>query len=211
MKKALLLIDLENDFCRNGALAVPDGDAVIAVANQAMTLCRRAAMPVVASLDWHPADHGSFAVNAGGKIGDSGMLDGLPQTWWPVHCVQNTPGAQLHPKLQQQEIQHLVHKGLHANIDSYSAFYDNGHRSQTDLDAWLRARDIRQLIIMGLATDYCVKYTVLDALSLGYSVDLLVDGCRGVNLAPGDSERALDHMRRQGAKLVTLPEFSQRV
>lgn len=208
MKKTLLLIDLQNDFCNGGALAVPDGDAVIAVANRAMATCRQRGMPVAASLDWHPADHRSFAVNVGEKVGTSGMLDDLPQTWWPVHCVQNSHGAKLHPELEKHGIQRLIYKGVHTNIDSYSAFYDNGHRSQTELDAWLRAQDIHALIVMGLATDYCVKYTVLDALKLGYSVEVLADGCRGVDLAPGDSQRALEEMRRQGAKLITLSDLA---
>lgn len=211
MQQALILIDLQNDFCRGGALAVPDGDAVIPVANQAMAVCRRAAIPVAASLDWHPADHGSFAVNSGGQVGATGVLDGLPQIWWPVHCVRQSRGAELHPDLDIGGISQRIYKGRQANIDSYSAFYDNGHRSQTDLQDWLRERDIGRLIVMGLATDYCVKFTVLDALSLGYRVDVLAEGCRGVDLTPGDSDRALEEMRRHGANPITLAELEQRL
>lgn len=206
MNSALLLIDLQNDFCPGGALAVPDGDAVITVANQAMACYRRSGFPVVATLDWHPRHHGSFAVNAGAEVGDTGLLDGLSQVWWPVHCVQDTPGAQLHPRLHQQWIDKKIRKGQQPEIDSYSAFFANGHRAQTELDDWLRALDITHLTLMGLATDYCVKYSVLDALSLGYRTDVLVEGCRGVNLAADDSSRALAEMRRRGARLVTLDE-----
>ncbi|WP_410015261.1 bifunctional nicotinamidase/pyrazinamidase [Sodalis sp. C49] len=211
MNSALLLIDLQNDFCPGGALAVAEGDAVISVANQAMAFCRRSGFPVAASLDWHPRQHGSFAVNAGARVGDTGMLDGLSQVWWPVHCVQDTPGAQLHPQLHQQWIDKKILKGRQPEIDSYSAFFDNGHRQQTELDDWLRALDITHLTVMGLATDYCVKFTVLDALSLGYRTDVLTEGCRGVNLDAGDSQRALEEMRRHGARLVTLDEMMRGV
>ncbi|NDL62462.1 bifunctional nicotinamidase/pyrazinamidase [Acerihabitans arboris] len=211
MNSALLLIDLQNDFCPGGALAVADGDAVISVANQAMAFCRRTGIPVVASLDWHPRHHGSFAVNAGNEVGGAGLLDGLPQVWWPVHCVQDTPGAQLHPRLHYQWIDKKILKGRQPDIDSYSAFFDNGHRGQTELDDWLRALGITHLTVMGLATDYCVKFTVLDALSLGYRTDVLAEGCRGVNLAAGDSRQALEEMRRHGARLVTLDEVMRGV
>ncbi|TKI08167.1 bifunctional nicotinamidase/pyrazinamidase [Martelella alba] len=207
MKQALILIDLQNDFCQGGALAVPDGDAVIPVANEAMTVSRRRGIPVVASIDWHPADHRSFAINSGGEIGELGELEGLPQVWWPVHCVQHSPGAQLHPALNAAGIDQRVYKGCQTDIDSYSAFYDNGHRGRTVLHAWLKERNISALLIMGLATDYCVKFTVLDALSLGYTVMVLTDGCRGVDLTPGDSGAALEAMRMAGARLATLVDF----
>jgi len=207
MGKALLLIDLQNDFCQGGALAVPGGDEVIDVANQAMACCQRAGIPVVASLDWHPADHGSFAVNAGQEVGRIGILDGLPQMWWPAHCVQGSEGARLHPRLDQQGITKRLYKGQQAKIDSYSAFFDNGHRRQTELDDWLRAHNITHLTVMGLATDYCVKFTVLDALSLGYRVEVISTGCRAVNLAPSDGSRAISEMRARGASEIRLAEF----
>ncbi len=208
MKQALLLIDLQNDFCPGGALAVPDGDKVIAVANRAIAFCRREGIPVVASLDWHPSNHGSFAANAGGRVGETGLLDGLPQVWWPVHCVQDTTGAQLHPELDAESIRRRIYKGRQADIDSYSAFYDNGHRAQTELHAYLQAQGVHSLSIMGLATDYCVIHTVQDALSLGYAVDVIRDGCRGVDLHPGDSARAMEEMQRRGAGLISLAEFA---
>ncbi|ATA17888.1 nicotinamidase/pyrazinamidase [Gibbsiella quercinecans] len=209
MNTALLLIDLQNDFCHGGALAVKDGDATIAVANQAMAASAARGEPVVASQDWHPADHRSFAVNSHSEVGTLGELEGLPQIWWPVHCVQGSHGAAFHPQLHQQAITQVVKKGLDPAIDSYSAFFDNGHRAATALDGWLKANNIRQLAVMGLATDYCVKFTVLDALLLGYSVKVIVDGCRGVNLQPDDSELALQTMHQAGAELITLAAFVQ--
>ncbi|SLM63170.1 MULTISPECIES: bifunctional nicotinamidase/pyrazinamidase [Dickeya] len=207
MNRALLLVDIQNDFCSGGALAVSGGDEVVAVANQAMYACQQAGVPVIAIQDWHPASHRSFAINSGTRVGEVGELEGLPQVWWPVHCVQNSPGADLHPELDRNAIVSVIHKGTYDDIDSYSAFFDNDHRTCTALHDWLRARNITRLSIMGLATDYCVKFTVLDALELEYQTEILVDGCRGVNLRPRDSQQALDVMVKHGATLTTLPSF----
>ncbi len=135
-------------------------------------------IPVIASQDWHPANHGSFASQHQVAVYSQGMLDGLPQTFWPDHCVQNSEGAALHPLLKQKAINRIFHKGENPLVDSYSAFFDNGRRQKTTLDEWLREHNIGELIIMGLATDYCVKFTVLDALQLGYRVNVITDGCR---------------------------------
>lgn len=208
MKSALLLVDLQNDFCHGGALAVQDGDAVIAVANRAIAMCQAQGVRVVASQDWHPYNHGSFAPNAGTEPWTTGELDGLPQVWWPVHCVQEQPGAAFHPQLNSQAVDYVVRKGQNNNIDSYSAFFDNGHRAATTLHDWLRSQQIERLVVMGLATDYCVKFTVLDALELGYQVALLEEGCRGVNLNPHDSQTAIDQMQQAGAVLTLISELS---
>jgi len=200
--KALILIDLQNDFCSGGALAVDQGERVIAVANRYAAEFYRLQQPVVATLDWHPANHGSFATNAGQPVGTLGELDGLPQVWWPDHCVQHTPGAELHPQLEQRYLTTQIYKGQQPLVDSYSAFFDNGHRQKTALDEWLRSRGVTSLTIMGLATDYCVKYSVLDALALGYQVEVVTEGCRGVNLSPRDSEIALAEMAAQGAVIL---------
>lgn len=201
-QQALLLIDLQNDFCRGGALAVKDGDEVIAVANYYAAEFRQRQQPVLATLDWHPADHGSFASNAGEQPWTLGELAGLPQVWWPDHCVQHTHGADLHPLLNEDFITERVFKGEEAQVDSYSGFYDNGHRKKTRLDALLKAQGITALTVLGLATDYCVKYTVLDALAAGYTVTVISAGCRGVDLNPGDSARALEEMQAQGAVIL---------
>ncbi|CNE56311.1 bifunctional nicotinamidase/pyrazinamidase [Yersinia nurmii] len=211
MKTALLLIDLQNDFCPAGALAVTDGDKVIEVANQAIELCQKWDYPIIASQDWHPANHRSFAVNSNAQPGTIGDLNGLAQVWWPVHCVQHQPGADFHPHLNNSAIQQVFRKGQDPEIDSYSAFFDNGRRAKTELDDWLKAQSINRLFIMGLATDYCVKYSVLDALALGYETWVITEGCRGVNLQPQDSELALIEMQSAGAQLVLLPQIAERL
>lgn len=201
-RQALLLIDLQNDFCSGGALAVSEADRTIAVGNRLAAGFHQRGEPVIATLDWHPAGHGSFASNAGTQPGTLGELHGLPQVWWPDHCVQHSHGAQLHPQLNQALLTLQVCKGENPDIDSYSAFYDNGQRHQTQLHAWLQANGITALTIMGLATDYCVKYSVLDALALAYQVTVVSAGCRGVNLQADDSEKALAEMALAGAKII---------
>src|ERR1035437_476822 len=161
--KALLLIDIQNDFLPTGALPVPEGDMIVPVANQLM----RKFEHVIATQDWHPANHGSFATNhSGKKSGDMITLAGLPQILWPVHCVQDTPGAQFAAALDRARITHVTRKGTDSAIDSYSGFFDNGHKKSTGLHDYLRARNITDLTILGLATDYCVKFSALDARQL---------------------------------------------
>jgi nicotinamidase/pyrazinamidase len=197
--KTLLLIDIQNDFLPGGALAVPEGDQIIPIVNELMPQFDL----IVATQDWHPADHASFAVNhAGLAVFDQIELDGLPQTLWPVHCVQDTGGALLAAALNQGLIARVFPKGMNARIDSYSGFYDNGHRAATGMGDWLREQGVRELTIAGLATDYCVKFTVLDALSEGFGVKVLAKACRGVNLSPGDVDRALADMAAAGADVV---------
>ena len=131
-------------------------------------------------------------------------LNGLPQILWPVHCVQNTPGAAFAPALRIDRITEIFRKGTDPAIDSYSGFFDNGHRRSTGLDVYLKARGVSDVYIMGLATDYCVKFSVLDARQLGFSVHVIEDGCRGVNLKPTDSADAIAEMRRAGAAIIDL-------
>ncbi|WMY72695.1 bifunctional nicotinamidase/pyrazinamidase [Buttiauxella selenatireducens] len=208
MKRALLMVDLQNDFCAGGALAVPDGDSTIDVANALMSYCKARGDVILATQDWHPANHGSFASVQKTEPYTQGKLDGLNQTWWPDHCVQNSAGAELHPLLNTQKIDAIFQKGENPLVDSYSGFFDNGHRQKTQLDDWLSRHEIKQLVVVGLATDYCVKFTALDALSLGYEVTVITDGCRGVNLHPQDSLRAFQDMSAAGATLMTLADFT---
>ncbi|KFC82348.1 bifunctional nicotinamidase/pyrazinamidase [Buttiauxella agrestis] len=208
MKRALLLVDLQNDFCAGGALAVPEGDSTIDLANTLISYCKAKGDVVVATQDWHPANHGSFASVQRTEPFSQGKLDGLRQTWWPDHCVQDSEGAKLHPLLNTHEIEAVFQKGENPQIDSYSAFFDNGHRQKTQLDDWLYRNEIKQLVVIGLATDYCVKFTVLDALSLGYEVTVITDGCRAVNLHPQDGLRAYQDMSAAGATLMTLADFT---
>jgi nicotinamidase/pyrazinamidase len=193
---ALLLIDIQNDFLPGGALAVPGGDEIIPIVNALMPGFEM----IVATQDWHPADHGSFAANHPGKnIFETVDLHGLPQTLWPVHCVQNTGGALFAPALETRRIARVFPKGTDARIDSYSGFFDNVHRGDTGLAEWLRGQGITELTLCGLATDYCVKFTALDALECGFKVNLHLAACRGVDLQAGDCDRAVAAMREHGA------------
>ncbi len=196
---ALILVDLQNDFLPGGALPVPEGDQVIPVANDLMVDFEI----IVATQDWHPADHASFAANHPGKsLYDTIELEGLPQTLWPVHCVQGSPGADLAATLEQDRITRVFTKGTRAEVDSYSGFFDNGRQHQTGLAVWLQAHAIDTVHICGLATDYCVKFTALDAVQLGLKTRLELAACRGVNLRPGDVHQAIDEMRSAGVQVI---------
>lgn len=197
-KRALIVVDVQYDFLPGGALAVPEGNAVIPVINEA----QKGFELVVATQDWHPADHGSFASrHPGKKPGDTIELNGLDQILWPDHCVQNSRGAELAEALDRTRTQRVFRKGMDPGVDSYSGFFDNGHRHDTGLAGYLREQGVGEVSVAGLATDYCVKHTVLDAVALGFRTTLLRAGCRGVNLAPGDVERACEAMRRAGAQI----------
>ncbi|HEU0033016.1 MAG TPA: bifunctional nicotinamidase/pyrazinamidase [Kofleriaceae bacterium] len=198
--RALVLVDLQYDFLPGGALAVANGDETIAVAQRLMPRFQT----VVATQDWHPPDHKSFAVNNPGMaVGELGELGGMPQVMWPAHCVQGTRGAELHAALDRDRLTKVFRKGTDPEIDSYSGFFDNGRRKSTGKGEWLLQHGVRELVVLGLATDYCVKFTVLDGLQLGFAVTLVEDGCRGVNLDPDDSERAIAAMRDAGATIMT--------
>lgn len=197
--RALLLIDLQNDFCYGGSLEVKDGNAVIPIANQLMSQFDI----VVATQDWHPANHGSFAANhLWRKPGQTIDLDGLQQILWPMHCVQDSFGAEFVEELATENITTVFQKGTDPNIDSYSGFYDNGHRRATGMGDYLKEKGVEEVFILGLATDYCVKFTALDALTLGFKVNLVVDACRGVNLQENDVKQALQEMQAKGVNLM---------
>ena len=196
---ALIIVDLQNDFLPGGALAVPHGDEVIPIANE---LQKRFEL-VLATKDWHPPDHGSFAANhPGKKPGDRIILDGIEQILWPVHCVQNTHGAEFAAAFDTSRIAHVFHKGTDPMIDSYSTFFDNAHRRHTGLGHYLEKRGIKEIYLMGLALDYCVKYSALDARQLGLNTYVMVDGCRGIDLASSDIARAVDEMKHAGAIIL---------
>ncbi|MGQ1946686.1 bifunctional nicotinamidase/pyrazinamidase [Geofilum sp. OHC36d9] len=202
--QALLLIDIQNDFLPNGALGVPDGDHIIPVINniQHKFNC------IIATRDWHPANHGSFASNHVNKQpGEVIQLNGLTQILWPDHCMQGSPGAELSPRINQSLLSNVIFKGTDPDIDSYSAFYDNGHLKETGLQVYLKRNGITSLYVAGLATDYCVYYTVLDALKLGYATTLITDATKGVNIHPNDSQKAIMNMEKQGAQLTTSAQI----
>jgi nicotinamidase/pyrazinamidase len=198
--RALILVDIQNDFLPGGALAVTRGDEVIPVANRVSPRFDL----VVATQDWHPRDHGSFAANhPGKKVGEMIDLNGLPQVLWPVHCVQGTSGAAFGPALDVSRVRKVFQKGTDPAIDSYSGFFDNGHRRSTGLADYLREQGVDEVYVMGLATDYCVKFTALDAVQrAGLKATVIEDGSRGVNLRPGDSQAAIEAMREAGVNVV---------
>jgi nicotinamidase/pyrazinamidase len=187
---ALLIVDFQNDFTPGGALPVADGDKISEPINSLLDSFDL----VVATRDWHPPDHGSFA---GVEVDPARWRGADPPSIWPVHCVQETPGAELHPALEQAKVDVVIDKGQDPNSQGYSGFQD------TRLAELLRERGVDRLYVTGLATDYCVKNTVLDARRLGFDVTVVEDAIRGVEVNPGDSERALEEMERAGADVTS--------
>ncbi len=201
---ALLIVDVQNDFLPGGNLAVPGGDQIIPVINNLQMKFQL----IVASRDWHPPNHGSFASNhEGKKVGDIIKLNGLDQILWPDHCIQGSPGAELSPLLNQNFIQRIIFKGTDPKVDSYSAFFDNGHKIQTDLHGYLQKKEVKRLFISGLAADVCVYFTVKDALNLGYETFLITDATKGVNMKENDTTKAMEDMESRGATLITSDQI----
>jgi nicotinamidase/pyrazinamidase len=196
---ALLIIDVQNDFLPGGALAVSEGDAVIPVINS----LQEHFTFIVATQDFHPADHGSFAANhKGKKPGEFIELAGLKQMLWPVHCVQGSEGAEFHAELNPIRWQAIFQKGTNPEVDSYSGFFDNARRGDTGLGDFLQNEGIMNVFLTGLAQDYCVKFTALDAVSLGFKTYLITDATRAVNLSAEDGEKALDELKKAGVILI---------
>ena len=195
--KALILVDLQNDFLPGGALAVPNGDTVLPLANKLQSSFKL----IVATQDWHPIKHGSFAANHPGKQpGDFVKLRNLDQKLWPTHCVQNTRGAEITTGLMMNKVNKVFKKGIDLEIDSYSGFFDNDHQRSTGLAEYLKEKKVNEVYILGLATDYCVKATALDAAALGFKTHLVEDACRGVNET--DSKNAIEEMRKAGVYIT---------
>jgi len=201
---ALLIIDVQNDFCPGGNLAVESGDEVVQVINRIISSFSR----VVATQDWHPPDHVSFAsTHPGRKPLDVVEADGITQVLWPDHCIQGTRGADLHPRLDTARIGLLLRKGMRRRLDSYSAFFENDHRTDTGLRHYLKGMKLRELFICGLATDYCVLASALDARRLGFRVTLFRDACRGVDFPKGSIEKAVAAMQKAGVVLTESASF----
>lgn len=203
--ETLVIVDVQNDFCPGGALAVPEGDQVAEVLNRLQPAFAR----LMATQDWHPPGHMSFASSHGKEPGEIISLEGLQQVLWPDHCVQQTRGADFVEALDTRRIEHVFRKGTDPLIDSYSGFFDNGHRRATGLGDYLRDRNVQKIWIAGLATDYCVKATALDAVELGFAVTVIVDACRAVNLRSGDGAAALEAMKTAGVRLQTSTETAE--
>ena len=200
--RALLVVDVQNDFCPGGSLAVEAGDEVVPIINRVLP-----AFPlVVATQDWHPPDHVSFASSHPGRQPlDRIDVDGMAQVLWPDHCVQGTRGAELHPRLDVTRVGLLLRKGMRRGLDSYSAFFENDHRTDTGLRHYLKGLGVREVVVCGLATDYCVFSSAMDARRLGFQVSLLADACRGVNFPDGSVAQAVAAMEKAGVRL-TSPE-----
>lgn len=201
--KALIIVDMENDFMPGGALGVAKGDELISIIN--------ALIPkfplIVACQDWHPKEHVSFAANhPGKKVGDRIKVKGFEQVLWPVHCVHDTAGAAMVSGLHKEKIAKFFHKGTEKDIDSYSAFFDNARLRSTGLDVYLKNHKITDVYLVGLATDYCVLYSSLDAIDLGFNVFVVIDGCRPINLQPEDERRAIATIAARGGKIITSHE-----
>ena len=204
MKTALLIVDIQNDFLPGGSLAAPGGDEIIPLVNELMPEYDL----VVATQDWHPVDHESFAANHEKRqVGEVIDLHGLSQILWPVHCVERSSGAEFASALNSSAIDHIVRKGMDPGVDSYSGFFDNGHRNPSGLAGYLRKQEVTDLHIVGLATDYCVKFTTLDALAEGFRTTLIEDACRGVDLSPGDVSRAVEECQAAGADIESTAEI----
>ncbi len=196
--QALILVDIQNDFTPTGALPVPDGDQVVPIANKLQDKFDF----IVATQDWHPDEHKSFAIHHQKEPGEIIMLNGIEQILWPVHCVQESFGAEFVAALKQDKFRKIFQKGLDPEIDSYSGFFDNDHKSATGLGAYLQEEGIEDIFIAGLALDYCVKYSALDAASLGFKTHVVVDATRGVNINEDDSEKAISEMEKVGIKMI---------
>ena len=200
MTRALIIVDVQNDFIPGGALPTRNGGEVVPVINALQPQFEI----VAATQDWHPKNHKSFASqHPGKKPGDVIDLAGLQQVLWPDHCVQRSWGAEFHRDLDTEKIDKVIRKGTDPEIDSYSGFFDNGRRKATGLEQYLRESDVTDIYVTGLATDYCVLWTARDAQSLGFTTHVIADACRGVELKPGDIERAFEEMRNAGIAVLT--------
>lgn len=195
---ALLVIDVQNDFCPGGALAVAEGDATVAGVNALMGQFEA----VILTQDWHPAGHSSFASAHAGKAPYEMMeMPYGPQVLWPDHCIQGTKGAAFHPVLETDRADLIIRKGYNPAIDSYSAFFENDHKTPTGLEGYLRTRGITEVTLVGLALDFCVNYSAVDAAQLGFKVNVRTDLCRAIDLN-GSLDEAMAAMKGAGAVII---------
>ena len=200
---ALIIVDVQNDFLPGGTLAVKEGDVVIPVINNLQSKFDL----VVATQDWHPFDHKSFASShPGKKVFEEINLDGLPQVLWPDHCVQETIGAQFSSLLHTRKIEAIFRKGMDINIDSYSGFFDNGKKKATGMGAYLKGRGITHIYVAGLAADYCVKFTALDGLELGFKSTIIIDATRAID--PENFKKILESFQEKGGKEIKSEEIN---
>lgn len=201
--KVLIITDIQNDFIPSGPLGVPGARAIIPVINRMISKFEH----VVATQDWHPSKHISFAKVHGKDVGEVIQAGNYEQVLWPVHCVQQTKGADFAEELDQDLIEAIFHKGVDPKIDSYSTFFDNARKRSTGLSDHLHEKNYKDLYFVGVATDYCILYSVLDALELGFSATVIQDACRAIDLNQGDEEKALSAMKAKGAKIIQSSEL----
>ena len=202
MKNALIVVDVQNDFCEGGALEVKNGNEVIPVINKLVN--SKKFDFIIATQDWHPRNHKSFASNHKNKnVYDVIELNGIMQVLWPDHCIQRTKGARFHSELNLGKKYYVFKKGKNPNIDSYSGFYENDHKTSTGLAEFLKKNNIETVYITGLATDYCVKFTAIDSVREGFKTFVIKDAVKGVNINKDDSKKAFNEMKDKGCKIIT--------
>ncbi len=203
-KNALLVVDVQNDFCPGGTLAIQEGDKVIPVINQIQPIFDT----IIATRDWHPPNHVSFAVNHPGKnVYDVIDIKGISQVLWPPHCVSGSIGAAFHPGLETERFKLILHKGMNQALDSYSIFLENDKKKLTGMDDFLRSLEITRIFLCGLATDYCVFYSAIDAISFGFETCVVIDACCGVDVPERNIERAIRLMKSSGVKIISSLEL----
>jgi nicotinamidase/pyrazinamidase len=197
---ALIVVDVQNDFCPEGGLPVAEGDKVVPIINKLMDSFQT----VVATQDWHPANHSSFSSNnSGTAVYDMKDIEGIPQVMWPDHCVHGTDGADFHKDLNTDKFSVVIRKGTQTMLDSYSGFLENDKKTPTGLKGYLTDKGINKVYVTGLATDYCVMYTAMDAKAAGFDVYLISDACRGVDFPAGNVDAAIKQMQENGIHIIT--------
>ncbi len=203
--RALIIVDIQIDFCPGGALPVHKGDEVIPLANR----LSRMFTTVAVTQDWHPANHVSFASNHEGmNVYDQLEINGINQVLWPDHCVAGTGGALFHPDLETDRANIIIRKGTTPGLDSYSAFFENDRISKTGLSGYLNAREIEEVYLCGLATDYCVFYSAMDAVRTGFKTHVVLDACRGINNPEGSLESVIEQMKVHGIRIINSGELT---
>lgn len=204
INKSLIIIDVQNDFCPGGALAVPEGDKIIPIINKLSGKIKK----VVATQDWHPEGHMSFAVNhPGKKVYDVIEYKGIEQVLWPKHCVSGTYGAEFHPDLDTKNVDLILRKGSNPEIDSYSAFQENDKKTLTGLEGYLKNFNVKHTYLCGLALDYCVFYSAMDSKRLGFETYVIIDATRGIDSPEGNIDKVLREMKESDIKIIKSSDF----
>lgn len=198
--KALILVDIQNDFCKGGALEVPFANEILPFVNKIIK--ENDYDLIVTTQDYHPKDHGSFASNNNKEIGSMGELSGIPQVMWPEHCIEGTEGVEFHKDLDLSKLDKNFKKGQNPEVDSYSGFFDNDKSSSTGLSEYLKSKGVEEIDIVGLALDYCVKFTALDGVNEGFKTNVLLKGTRAVNINPEDGEKSIKELIEAGVKCL---------